>query len=106
MHFPEEDPDTAGRSGIDVHYNPESICKYGIWNSCRNFILPVGIICDVTSSIALTESAVSTFEDEIGWGRKSSRNRNYNDCPWNIILSWIWVTGICKNHWNAVLGFL
>ena len=36
---------TAGRSGIDVHYNPESICKYGIWNSCRNFILPVGIIC-------------------------------------------------------------
>ena len=36
---------TAGRSGIDVHYNPESICKYGIWNNCRNFILPVGIIC-------------------------------------------------------------
>ena len=26
----------------------------------------------VTSSIALTESAVSTFEDEFGWGRKKS----------------------------------
>jgi len=26
----------------------------------------------VTSSIALTESAVSTFEDELGWGRKKS----------------------------------
>ena len=26
----------------------------------------------VTSSIALTESAVSTFEDELGWGRKRS----------------------------------
>ena len=26
----------------------------------------------VTSSIALTESAVSTFEDELGWGRKIS----------------------------------
>lgn len=24
----------------------------------------------MTSSIALTESAVSTFEDELGWGRK------------------------------------
>ena len=26
----------------------------------------------LTSSIALTESAVSTFEDELGWGRKKS----------------------------------
>ena len=26
----------------------------------------------ITSSIALTESAVSTFEDELGWGRKKS----------------------------------
>ncbi len=26
----------------------------------------------LTSSIALTESAVSTFEDEFGWGRKKS----------------------------------
>ena len=26
----------------------------------------------VTSSIALTESAVSTFEDELGWGRQKS----------------------------------
>ena len=26
----------------------------------------------VTSSIALTESAVSTFEDEIGWSRKKA----------------------------------
>ena len=26
----------------------------------------------VTSSIALTESAVSTFEDELGWGRKKA----------------------------------
>lgn len=26
----------------------------------------------MTSSIALTESAVSTFEDELGWGRKKS----------------------------------
>lgn len=25
----------------------------------------------MTSSIALTESAVSTFEDELGWGRKN-----------------------------------
>ena len=26
----------------------------------------------VTSSIALTESAVSTFEDELGWGSRVS----------------------------------
>ena len=26
----------------------------------------------ITSSIALTESAVSTFEDELGWGRRKS----------------------------------
>ena len=26
----------------------------------------------LTSSIALTESAVSTFQDELGWGRKKA----------------------------------
>ena len=49
----------------------------------------------LTSSIALTESAVSTFEDEIGW----SRIRKF-------IFTWIWTTCICENYWYAVLGFL
>ena len=30
------------------------------------------IFAALTSSIALTESAVSTFQDELGWGRKKS----------------------------------
>lgn len=30
------------------------------------------VLCaSLTSSIALTESAVSTFQDELGWGRKN-----------------------------------
>lgn len=33
---------------------------------------PVGAFAAVTSSIALTESAVSTFEDELGWDRKQA----------------------------------
>ena len=38
---------------------------------CILFFLPV-LFAAVTSSIALTESAVSTFEDELGWNRKKA----------------------------------
>ena len=40
------DPDTlqAGPCA-DVYYDSESVCKHGIWNSSRNFVLPAGAIC-------------------------------------------------------------
>ena len=58
----------------------------------------------MTSSIALTESAVSTFEDELGWGRKKA----------TVIIGVIMIAlgtlsslgygplGCCKDHRHAV----
>lgn len=42
----------------------------GTVTGCMFFILV--LFAALTSSIALTESAVSTFEDEFGWGRKKA----------------------------------
>ena len=61
------DPDTsAGRPCTDVYYDSESICR--IWDLEQQsgilFFLLV-LFAAITSSIALTESAVSTFEDEL-----------------------------------------
>ena len=89
-----------------------TIRKYlQIWdlNGCREFYSSCWYyFAAVTSSIALTESAVSTLEDEIGWSRRKST------AVIGIIMIalgtlsclGIWTAGICKNHWNAVPGFL
>ena len=46
----------------------------------------------VTSSIALTESAVSTFEDELGWRQKKSNgfSRSDHDRAWKFVFTGIW----------------
>ncbi len=49
-------------SGTDVYHDSESFRKHGIWNSSGNSVFRIGTLCSVTSSIALTESAVSTFK--------------------------------------------
>ena len=35
----------AGRTVADVYYDSESVCQHGIWNSCRNLVLPAGTLC-------------------------------------------------------------
>ena len=94
------DPDTlqAGPALMFITI-PKVFANMGFGTVVGILFFLLVLFAAVTSSIALTESAVSTFEIY-------SRNRNYNDCPWNIILSWIWTAGICRNHWNAVPGFL
>lgn len=62
----------------------------------------------VTSSIALTESAVSTFQDELKWGRKKATVvvRCYHDCTGKSVCSWLWTVSRGEDYWNAVSGFL
>lgn len=62
----------TGGPGTDVYYDSEGIRKHGIWNSGWNPVFVLVLCAALTSSIALTESAVSTFQDELKWGRKKA----------------------------------
>ena len=51
----------------------------------------------LTSSIALTESAVSTFQDgtEMGTQEGNSIYRSYHGCSRKSFFSWLWSSGVC-----------
>ena len=79
------DPDTlqAGPALMFITI-PKVFANMGFGTVVGILFFLLVLFAAVTSSIALTESAVSTFEDEIEMEPKkiNSRNRNYNDCPW------------------------
>ena len=62
----------------------------------------------LTSSIALTESAVSTFEDELGWGRKKSTVLIgvIMIALGTPLLPWLRTAFLRHHSWHAVPGFL
>lgn len=62
----------------------------------------------LTSSIALTESAVSTFQDELGWGRKKIDIDHYwyHGIAWYTVLPGIRSARQRPDTRNAVPGFL
>ena len=67
------DPDTlqAGPSLMFITL-PKVFAKMGLGTVVGVLFFVLVLFAAVTSSIALTESAVSTFEDELGWSRKRS----------------------------------
>ena len=67
------DPDTlqAGPSLMFITL-PKVFAEMGLGTVVGVLFFVLVLFAAVTSSIALTESAVSTFEDELGWGRKRS----------------------------------
>ena len=67
------DPDTlqAGPSLMFITL-PKVFDSMGMGTFVGIMFFVLVLFAAVTSSIALTESAVSTFEDELGWGRKKS----------------------------------
>ena len=67
------DPDTlqAGSSLMFITI-PKVFQNMGFGTAIGIVFFLLVLFAAVTSSIALTESAVSTFEDELGWGRKKS----------------------------------
>ena len=67
------DPDTlqAGPSLMFITI-PKVFESMGFGHVVGVLFFLLVLFAAVTSSIALTESAVSTFEDELGWGRKKS----------------------------------
>ena len=103
------DPDTlqAGPALMFITI-PKVFANMGFGTVVGILFFLLVLFAAVTSSIALTESAVSTFEDEIGWSRKKSTVviGIIMIALGTLILSWIWTAGICRNHWNAVPGFL
>ena len=62
----------AGRPGPHVHHHPEVFESMGLGTVVGILFFTLVLFAAVTSSIALTESAVSTFEDELGWERKQA----------------------------------
>ena len=67
------DPDTlqAGPSLMFITL-PKVFDSMGMGTFVGILFFVLVLFAAMTSSIALTESAVSTFEDELGWGRKKS----------------------------------
>ncbi|MFU2421789.1 MAG: sodium-dependent transporter [Bacteroides sp.] len=67
------DPDTlqAGPSLMFITI-PRVFDSMGLGTVIGILFFLLVLFAAVTSSIALTESAVSTFEDELGWGRKKA----------------------------------
>ena len=67
------DPDTlqAGPSLMFITL-PKVFDSMGMGTFVGILFFILVLFAAMTSSIALTESAVSTFEDELGWGRKKS----------------------------------
>ena len=67
------DPDTlqAGPALMFITI-PKVLCQHGAAAGVGVLFFVLVLFAAVTSSIALTESAVSTFEDELGWGRKKA----------------------------------
>ena len=67
------DPDTlnAGPSLMFITI-PKVFASMGLGSVVGILFFLLVLFAAVTSSIALTESAVSTFEDELGWGRKKA----------------------------------
>ena len=68
LEIQEESADMARRS---VELNALSDSVSIVQGDIKEAFLLV-LFAAITSSIALTESAVSTFEDELGWGRKKA----------------------------------
>lgn len=68
------DPDTlqAGPALMFITI-PKVFASMGLGTVVGVLFFLLVLFAAVTSSIALTESAVSTFEDELGWGRKNPR---------------------------------
>ena len=67
------DPDTlqAGPALMFITI-PKVFASMGLGTLIGILFFVLVLFAAMTSSIALTESAVSTFEDELGWGRKKS----------------------------------
>ena len=67
------DPDTlqAGPSLMFITI-PKVFDSMGLGSAVGILFFLLVLFAAITSSIALTESAVSTFEDELGWGRRKS----------------------------------
>ena len=67
------DPDTlqAGPSLMFITI-PKVFASMGMGTFVGILFFLLVLFAALTSSIALTESSVSTFEDELGWGRKKS----------------------------------
>ena len=103
------DPDTlqAGPSLMFITI-PKVFASMGMGTFVGIMFFLLVLCAALTSSIALTESAVSTFQDEMKWSRKKAT------VIVGIIMiilgslscSGIWTAGFREDHWNAVPGFL
>ena len=69
---------------------PKVFASMGFGNFVGILFFLLVLCAALTSSIALTESAVSTFQDELGWSRKKAarhRRRDHDGC-WELFLVW------------------
>ncbi len=103
------DPDTlqAGPSLMFITI-PKVFESMGFGHVVGVLFFLLVLFAAVTSSIALTESAVSTFEDELGWSRQKATGcirRDYGGSGKSVGPG-LWSSGRCDGVRDAVPGFL
>lgn len=87
---------------------PKVFASMGFGNFVGILFFLLVLCAALTSSIALTESAVSTFQDELGWSRKKAgpHRRRDHDSFGNSFLSGLRPAGWSADPEDAVSGFL
>lgn len=102
------DPDTlqAGPALMFITI-PKVFASMGFGTFAGVMFFLLVLFAALTSSIALTESAVSTFEDELGWSRKKIYGALWrdHDRTGKSVFARIRTSGKCEDHWHAVFGF-
>ena len=102
------DPDTLqAESALMFITIPKVFASMGFGTFAGVMFFLLVLFAALTSSIALTESAVSTFEDELGWSRKKIYGALWrdHDRTGKSVFARIRTSGKCEDHWHAVFGF-
>ena len=67
--FRRKSGDSAGGAIADVYHTAEGFCNHGSRNRRRNPLFVLVLLAALTSAVSLMETSVSTFMDELHWGR-------------------------------------
>ena len=103
------DPDTLQAvTGAYVHHHSKGICQYGVGNSHWDSVLCTGAVRSSYQLYCPDGERCIYLPGRTEMAQKESNRYCWcdHDSSWNSFFPWIWTAWLCKNHWNAVSGFL
>ena len=98
----------TGRTGAYVHHHSKGICQYGVGNSHWDSVLCTGAVRSSYQLYCPDGERCIYLPGRTEMAQKESNRYCWcdHDSSWNSFFPWIWTAWLCKNHWNAVSGFL